>query len=215
MVQVQSRNSGYSAFVCLCIALLSSKDILVSSFTSPWSANSLMMQKCSVNKLSVKADSRAVLRASHQLKNTKRLLRSGTATSISVSMVSDILEHSDILIAVTKQLFDTAFSHNIPHVFLSYIIPSAGAAELASVLIAKEALTASASTTQDLLPGILSEVSTFSSLDTAAAAIDFNAIFSKAVMTGKAGMCRVAHFIINLQFIFFAIKRRRMRGRVS
>jgi hypothetical protein len=186
MVQVKSRNSGYSAFICLCIALLSSKDTLVSSFTSPWSAKSLIMQKCSVNKLSVTTDSRAVLRAFHQLKNTKRLLRSGTATSISVSMVSDILEHSDILIAVTTQLFDTAFSHNIPHTFVSYIIPSAGAAELDNVLIAKEALTAS--TTQDILPGILSEISTFSSLDTAAAAIDFNAIFSKAVMTGKAGI---------------------------
>jgi hypothetical protein len=173
----------------------------VSSFTSPWSANSLIMQKCSVNKLSVTADSRAVLRASHQLKNTKRLLRSGAATSISFCMVSDILEHSDILIAVTTQLFDTAFSHNIPHVFVSYIIPSAGAAELDNVLIAKEALTAS--TTQYILPGILSEISTFSSLDTAAAAIDFNAIFSKAVMTGKAGMCRVADFNLNHQFIFF------------
>jgi hypothetical protein len=158
------------------------------------------MQKCSINKLPVTADSTAVRRASHQLRNMKRLLRSGTATSISVSMVSDILEHSDILIAVTTQLFDTAFSHNIPHVLVSYIIPSAGATELDSVLIAKEALTAS--TTQDMLPGILSEISTFSSLDTAAAAIDFNAIFSKAVMTGKAGMHRVTHSNLNLQFIF-------------
>ena len=185
----------------------------MSSFTSPWSANSLIMQKCSVNKLSVTADSRAVPRASHQLKNTKRLLRSGTASSVSVSMVSDILEHSDILIAVTTQLFDTAFSHNIPHVFVSYIIPSARAAELDKVSIVKEALTASS--IQDILPGILSEISTFSSLDTAAAAIDFNAIFSKAVMTGKAGMCRVAHFNLNLQLVFFTMKSRRMRERIS
>lgn len=212
MVQGKSRSSGYFAFVCHCIALLSSKVTFVSSFASPWSANSLKMQKCSVNKLSVAADSRAVLRSSHQLKYTKRLLRSGTATSISVSMVSDILEHSDILIAVTTQLIDTAFSHNIPHLFVSYIIPSAGAAELDNVLIAKEALTAS--TTQDILPGILNEISKFSSLDTAAAAIDFNAIFSKAVMTGKAGMCRVAHSNLNLQLIFIAMKSRRMRERI-
>ena len=79
MTVPKSRNSGYSAFVCLSSALLSSKDTLVSSFTSPWSANSLIMRKCSVNKLSVTADSRAVLRASDQLINTKRLFSSSSS----------------------------------------------------------------------------------------------------------------------------------------
>ena len=103
-----------------------------------------------------------------------------------MSMVYDIIQSSESLIAVSSQIFfDSATRDNLPQVFVSCFVPTATVLEVGSILDASE--TIMASTTQDILPDFLG-ISTFSSFETAAAAVDFNAIFAKAFMTGKAGI---------------------------
>lgn len=176
----KSRRSGYFAFICAFVTLLSSEESLVSSFTSPWSSNSLITNHCANNKPTLTAVNRVGLKVYHRVRDSSGMLHGGT----SISMVYDVLQNSENLIAISTQLFDSAIRHNMPEVLASYIVPSAGAVELDSILGASETIIAT--TTRDILPGFL-EISTLSSFDTAAAAIDFNAIFTKAVSTGKAG----------------------------
>ena len=180
MLLSKCRSSGYFAFVCAFVTLLSSEESLVSSFTSPLSSNLLITNHCANNKRTLTAVNRVGLKAYHRVRDSSGMLHSGTR----ISMVYDILQNSESLIAISTQLFDSAIRHNMPEVLVSYIVPSAGAVELGSIIGASEIVMAT--TTQDLLPGYL-EISTLSSFDTAAAAIDFNAIFTKAVSTGKAG----------------------------
>ena len=184
MLLSKSRNRGYFAYVCA-FALLLSEESLVTSFTSTWSSNSLITHHCANNKPILTAVNRVGLKAHHRVRDSSGMLHSGT----SISMVYDILQNSESLIAISKQLFDSAIRHNMPEVLVSCTVPSAGAVELGSFLGASGTILAT--TTQDMSPGFL-EISTLSSFDTAAAAIDFNAIFAKAVSTGKAG---IVHFL--------------------
>ena len=187
MLLSKSRSRGYFAFVCAFVTLLSSEDSLVTSFTSTWSSNFLITHHCANNKPTQTAVNRVGLKAYYRGRDSSRMLHSG----ISIGMVYDILQSSESLIAISTQLFDSAIRHNMPEVLVSCIVPSAGAVELGSILGASESIMATTTQeTQDILPGFI-KISTLSSFDTAAAAIDFNAIFAKAVSTGKAG---TAHF---------------------